>query len=223
MHQAGFKDNQKESVSVSAENSSESSMLAKSREELVNIVSAVHASEDEWVEACLEMERRGINPTPSNTKVNWKKRPPVLVGVLTAAILVGLGCGPTSIFRTQPAALPVAVKPNPITSPQDVSPDIDYSAYMKSMQHEIKAHWYPPKSEETINIKVAFGLGRDGTASNVRILNPSTNPLANRLAIAAVQESKLPPLPKGSPEFMPVEFSFDYNVFAGAKPIATNQ
>ena len=99
-------------------------------------------------------------------------------------------------------------------------PDIKYDHYMKGIQGIIKTAWFPPKGNETKRVTVRYDVLNSGTIRNAKVYGSSNIPAADEAALNAIKSVTLPPLPPGSPDFVTIEFTFDYNVFA-KKPGAT--
>lgn len=99
-------------------------------------------------------------------------------------------------------------------------PDVKYDHYMKGIQGIIKTAWFPPKGNETKRVTVRYDLLSSGAIRNAKVFGSSNIPAADEAALNAIKNATLPPLPPGSPDFVTIEFTFDYNVFA-KKPGAT--
>lgn len=97
----------------------------------------------------------------------------------------------------------------------DALPDPDYGAYMSELQRRIKRNWRPPKAQEDKRVKVYFRIARDGRLLSLKIAHSSGYREADQAALAAVRLSApFRPLPPGErkPD-LPIEFTFDYNVY----------
>lgn len=97
----------------------------------------------------------------------------------------------------------------------DALPDPDYGAYMAELQRRIKRNWRPPKAQEDKRVVVLFRIARDGRLLSLDIKTSSGYSEADAAAKAAVRlSSPFRPLPAGHREAdLPVEFTFDYNVY----------
>jgi len=106
------------------------------------------------------------------------------------------------------------VGPNgPVTPP--IEP-VDFGAYMAQLQRRIKRYWNPTRAESSLVVKVQFSIHKDGQLSNLHLVKLSGLSEADKRALAAVEDAApFAPLPKGSPESVDIEFTFDYNVFKG--------
>lgn len=99
----------------------------------------------------------------------------------------------------------------------------EYDTYMASIQGKIKRLWIPPKGDETRRVLAVFKVHRDGRSSNVRLTESSGTAAADAAAIAAVDRaSPFPPLPKGSPDEVDIQFTFDYNVWKDGQLVRKN-
>ncbi|MFM7458586.1 MAG: energy transducer TonB [bacterium] len=93
-------------------------------------------------------------------------------------------------------------------------PDIAFGPYMARIQEMIKQRWKPPRGSESKRIVVHFVINRDGSLSNLRLMQTNGDTLANEAALSAVRNAAaFPPLPAGSAPSIDIEFTFDYNVF----------
>ena len=93
-------------------------------------------------------------------------------------------------------------------------PDIAFGPYMARIQEMIKQCWKPPRGSESKRIVVHFAINRDGSLSNLRLMQTNGDTLANEAALSAVRNAAaFPPLPVGSAPSIDIEFTFDYNVF----------
>jgi protein TonB len=85
---------------------------------------------------------------------------------------------------------------------------------MARIQEMIKQRWRPPRGSESKRILVHFAINRDGSLSNLRLMQTNGDTLANEAALNAVRNAAaFPPLPAGSAPSIDIEFTFDYNVF----------
>ncbi len=112
--------------------------------------------------------------------------------------------------------VPAAAETPPVDNMRN---NIDYQPYMNDMQRRIKRAWFPPKCNESQVAKVAFKVGKDGYASDIRFITHTSTEIGDRAALKAIENAQpLRPLPEGSPDKVDVEFTFDYNVFSAATP-----
>lgn len=97
----------------------------------------------------------------------------------------------------------------------DALPDPDYGSYMAELQRRIKRNWRPPRAQEDKRVVVLFRIGRDGRLLSLSIKVSSGYTEADEAAKSAVRlSSPFRPLPPGHREAdLPVEFTFDYNVY----------
>lgn len=92
--------------------------------------------------------------------------------------------------------------------------DVDFGPYMADLQRRIKRAWFPPKGNESKTVKVVFKVHRNGTMSNLRLARSSGLAIADQAALKAVKNAApFRPLPKGAPNDVDIQFTFDYNVF----------
>jgi TonB family protein len=93
----------------------------------------------------------------------------------------------------------------------------DPGPYMATLQRRIKHHWLPPKAPTSHVTVLTFHILSDGTVTDIHLSRSSGLESADRMAIQAVEDSKpLPPLPKGAPAEVDIEFTFTYDVFGHA-------
>lgn len=98
--------------------------------------------------------------------------------------------------------------------PEATEKEIDFGPYMADLQVRIKKAWFPPKCSSSNHAIVDFTASKDGKVSNVRIFQKTGNDIADKAAIAAVENASMGPLPEGAPESVSIRFTFDYNVFS---------
>lgn len=106
-------------------------------------------------------------------------------------------------------------KPNAVDGPDSVASkgvDPEFSAFMGQLAKIIKKHWYPPR-EGSSNASVIFELRKDGTMRDLRMSASSNSNVVDASALAAVRNAQpfFPVLPKGAPEAVDIEFTFEYN------------
>lgn len=93
--------------------------------------------------------------------------------------------------------------------------DIDFSGYMNDLQARVKRAWAPPKGNESKRVVVVFKVNRDGSLSKLRLRQGCGLAVADAAALKAVKDSApWPPLPKGSPRNVDIDFTLDYNSFS---------
>ncbi len=179
---------------------------------LQQILADPGASEEDWLAACYEMEShpnfKGFDKKPSALSSDMKR----LLCSCTVMVLIGVsGVMMANNFTNTRPATPPAAPPAPIAP----AADIDFGPYMANLQRQIKRSWYPPKSDASARAKVIFKVAQNGEMSYLRMQIPGPNDAFDRAAMAAVREASksFRPLPVGSPNFVDIEFTFDYNVF----------
>jgi TonB family protein len=104
----------------------------------------------------------------------------------------------------------------PSVKPANPRPvEVDFGPYMAELQRRIRKHWFPPHAPTTRVAIVTFCLARDGTLSNVRLIQSTGEKSSDDAALQAVQESSpFHELPQGAPPQVDIEFTFSYNVFS---------
>jgi TonB family protein len=94
--------------------------------------------------------------------------------------------------------------------------DVDFGPYMADLQRRIKRAWFPPKGNESKRVVVIFKVHRGGELSNLRLDHSSGVAIADQAALKAVENAApFRPLPAGASDDVDIQFTFDYNVFAG--------
>lgn len=94
--------------------------------------------------------------------------------------------------------------------------DVDFGPYMADLQRRIKRAWFPPKGNESKRVVVVFKVHRGGELSHLRLDKSSGVAVADEAALKAVENAApFRPLPAGAPDDVDIQFTFDYNVFAG--------
>lgn len=139
--------------------------------------------------------------------------------VPTLSLLFLLSCSLSS-YATNPTVAPSKDQLNKekTTQTAKAEADVDFGPYMADMQRRIKRAWFPPRGQESRRVKVAFKIDSTGNLSKIRLEVPSGFEAADKAAIQAVENAApLRPLPVGAPSIVDIEFTFDYNVFAGGK------
>lgn len=88
-----------------------------------------------------------------------------------------------------------------------------YGPYMRQVQNDIKAKWYPPKRSENKRVTVTFRVDRKGNLANLTV-SPSGDEQADQAARRAVLgAAPFAPLPSEFKEkSVDIQFTFDYNV-----------
>ncbi|MBX9878741.1 MAG: TonB family protein [Candidatus Obscuribacterales bacterium] len=98
----------------------------------------------------------------------------------------------------------------------DGAADVDYGSWLTAMQRKIKKSWFPPRGNESNKIVIGFKAHRDGTVTGIKMVTSSGVAVADQAAVEAIKQAQpLPPLPKGAPDMIQVNFKFDYDVFSG--------
>lgn len=61
--------------------------------------------------------------------------------------------------------------------------------YMSAVTDKVKRTWSPIRSSKTVDIKIGFKVHSDGSVSDVRILEKTTEPINEQRAIAAIKKA----------------------------------
>ncbi len=94
--------------------------------------------------------------------------------------------------------------------------DVDFGPYMADLQRRIKRAWFPPKGHEDKRVVVVFKVHRGGEMSHLRLDHSSGVSVADQAALDAVQKvGTFRSLPAGAPDDVDIQYTFDYNLFAG--------
>jgi TonB family protein len=89
---------------------------------------------------------------------------------------------------------------------------VDSDYYMRAMEVQIKHNWLPPDLNKRKSTIVQFQIQKDGSLRQVRITKYSGISTLDRAAFDAVEHAgPFHPLPKGWPDKLNVQFTFDYN------------
>ena len=89
---------------------------------------------------------------------------------------------------------------------------LDYSPYMKELQHRMKSAWLPPKDREDRKTTIKFKVISDGTMSAATVSQSSGIKLLDDACMRALENaSPFLPLPAGAPDDIEIEFTFDYH------------
>lgn len=105
--------------------------------------------------------------------------------------------------QSSPPALPAVAPDTPVR-------DIDFGPYMAEAQRRIKRNWKPPAGVHSV--QVLFKVHADGKISDVHLKNMVGDVVKDIAAMKAVMDTKLPPLPEGSPENVDIQMTFDWKL-----------
>jgi TonB family protein len=101
----------------------------------------------------------------------------------------------------------------------DAEAEPDFGPYIAELQRRIKRNWAPPTEDRNKRVVIVFHISRDGRLLSMHMKGTSGSPTADQAAMAAVRLSApfrpLPPGYRGND--IPVEFTFDYQVFGGSR------
>jgi tetratricopeptide (TPR) repeat protein len=93
---------------------------------------------------------------------------------------------------------------------------LDFGTYMADLQKTIKTAWTPAKSNSSTRTKVAFRVHRLGFSNGLKVTNCDGGSAHEDAALLAVlQSDPFVHLPRGAPEIVDIEYTFDYNVKRG--------
>lgn len=176
-----------------------------------------NAPEHEWMEAAHELnkeeEQKERTQDAELKKHDAFQRKFLIVYLLLIIFLacVGLYVG----FQTSHTPIPEYVPP--VQQQQQVTKDINFKPYLEAIQKSIKSHWHPPKANDSHLVRVKFKVHKNGEISDLAFDRMSRHPEKDAAVIKAIIESMptLPPLPEGSPEYVDIMFTFEYNVTNG--------
>lgn len=91
---------------------------------------------------------------------------------------------------------------------------IDWAPYMEKVQKIIRDNWKPEKIKgikEDKRTVLRFQITREGKPRHVGISETSGSTELDQEAKLSVFKCKFEPLPKGAPDAVDIEFTFDYN------------
>lgn len=94
--------------------------------------------------------------------------------------------------------------------------DVDFGPYMADLQRRIKLAWLPPKGYENKIVVIVFKVHSSGAISDLLLDHGSGLAVADQAALAAVQKvGAFRPLPQNSPPVVDIQFTFDFDRYAG--------
>lgn len=97
--------------------------------------------------------------------------------------------------------------------------NVDMTPYVTEMKRLIQSKWTPPKGMQEKRVVTVFSIRRNGNIEEPTIVESSGTESVDQSALAALKAaSPLPPLPKGSPQFIQIRYKFDWKV----KPSSSN-
>lgn len=98
------------------------------------------------------------------------------------------------------------------------------TTFMEVTQRRIKSSWHPGTMRYSKKVKVFFHIGEDGRASDARIINSSGFADFDAYCLTVINRVHMNPVKcwDFDPEPVAVEFTFDYNVFEGGRPVSTS-
>lgn len=107
-----------------------------------------------------------------------------------------------------------------LNSNDDINTTIDnvnFKPYLKSLQEKIKSNWNPPNDAISKKNLFLFKILKDGSLSNLKLLQTSGHQNYDQQALIAINKSApFDPLPNEfSKKSIDVQFTFDYNALAG--------
>ncbi|MCC7528362.1 MAG: TonB family protein [Candidatus Melainabacteria bacterium] len=118
-------------------------------------------------------------------------------------------------FMSDGANSKVEVKePEPLRTAR--RPAVDFGPYMDDLQRRIKRAWFPPKGYESKRVVVVFKILKGGELDHLRLDRSSGVAVADQAALKAVENAApFHPLPENSPDPLEIQFTFDFDRFAG--------
>ncbi len=98
----------------------------------------------------------------------------------------------------------------------DVAADADFGPFMSDLERRIKRSWNPPRNSRSKRVVVKMYVSRDGRLVRLNVMKSSGDDIADDAALNAVRASApfKPFPPEVREEVLPIEFTFDYNVFS---------
>ncbi|MCC6977562.1 MAG: TonB family protein [Candidatus Melainabacteria bacterium] len=96
--------------------------------------------------------------------------------------------------------------------------NVDMTPYVAEMKRLIQTKWTPPKGMEEKRVVTVFTIRRNGNLEEPTVVESSGTESVDQSALAALKAaSPLPPLPKGSPQFIQIRYKFDWKVKPSSK------
>lgn len=90
---------------------------------------------------------------------------------------------------------------------------VSFVTYMGRLHRRIKAHWLP-KTDTGESGCLSFTAHKDGSITDLKILTNGKTKAFDDAMLATVKAAlPFPPLPSGAPDTIPIEFTFNHNVF----------
>ena len=88
---------------------------------------------------------------------------------------------------------------------------------MATMQRRIYCEWFAPSSDAKKIAKVRFKIHSNGRLSDLRLYNTKEDSFSISAIKAIKGAAPFFPLPKGAPESVEIEFTFDSSQYSKAK------
>src|SRR5687767_13170164 len=119
-------------------------------------------------------------------------------------ILITLACLNATAAQAQPApAAPESL--DPLSARQSLD------SYIDRLKQKILRNWNPPKQSKQTNTAITFLVSKDGTISDLKVVNSSGQDDTDMQALAAIYKlSPVDPLPPFSPPSVRVDMSFEF-------------
>lgn len=128
-----------------------------------------------------------------------------------ALIILSSAAGLTSCNQAEQATESKERKEKP-KEPRKISA-VSFVSFMGRLHRRIKAHWLP-KTDTGESGTVSFTANKDGSIADLKILTSSGNKPFDDAMLATIKAAlPFPPLPSGAPSTIPIEFTFDHQVF----------
>jgi TonB family protein len=122
-------------------------------------------------------------------------------------------------FEPPPGGTPLTMEIRFCNDPAKMTitaiPDFDWTDYMLRLQAKIKHAWTPLRIRQSNRAVVSFKVRRDGNASDISLHRSSGAAIVDEIALETISKTApFAPLPDGAPDFVEIQFTFDYNVFS---------
>lgn len=185
--------------------------IGSAPEDLLDVITDPNATEQDWLYACNELDRRERKIQRHEFDNRQSRRRATHKKLAVAALILAISAATSWIYFS-------SSKLNNETAAAKVEPtemkDVDFGPYMSRLQKVIRSHWHPPSSSVQKTITVQFKVSKSGEISNVGFVRLSRDSEADAAALKSVIESMptSPPLPEGSPDSIDICFTFDYEL-----------
>lgn len=197
--QMADRDQQSQKPGPQLKNSDNPTLTAAAEQrEALTVLTDPHASEQDWLSACDELNK--TSPCTKISKNSQNANKLRMVAVLAALFFaVAGGVGYMKFAGVGPF--------------KEATKEVDFGPYMAALQKQIKANWHPPDVHKDSIIQMHFKVHRNGELSDIGFDRMSRLSETDAAALKAVIEAMpaLPPLPDGAPDNVDIGFTFEYN------------